>query len=83
MSRIEPPAADLAERQARNLSLSRSLLATVQGVDAIEQVAALITAATTVIETRFAPKDRLTVLNAMLGDTIRGWAPSPVEARIE
>lgn len=82
MPRVDPDTAALAERQRQNLSLSRGLLDGLQGVDAIDQVAALITAVTTVIETRFAPKDRLTVLNAMLADTIRGWAASPIEARI-
>lgn len=81
MPRMTPDAAEQAA-VARNAKLTRGVLDRLQGVDPIEQVAALVTAATMIIETRFAPQDRLAVLNAMLAETILGWAPSPIEARI-
>ena len=81
MPRVEPTEADLATAM-RYFVLARSLMTCLEGVEPIEQVGALITAATMVIETRFAPEDRLGVLNSMLAETIRGWAPAPMEARI-
>lgn len=53
------------------------------GLDGAAIIAALLTAATAVINNAVGPKERLPLLNTMLAETIREWAAEAAAAGAE
>lgn len=63
------------EQQARTQAAAVDLLkrATGMGIEPLEAISALLTAATSLIDIRFKGADRLNVLNALLAATSEDW----------
>lgn len=83
-NRLSQEEADALVATAQNAAAAQTVLSVLRGAGmpwpAI--VAALLTAATGVIEDAYGPRDRLSVLNAMLAETIHEWAAAAQAAGV-
>lgn len=70
-----------AQAQAVGGAEAAIALLAAQGLNPPAMIAALLTAATAVVESSFAPGERLGVLNAALAETIHEWATAAATAK--